>query len=101
MIIWTVLRKIVIDSSIVTPDNTGRRYKSRTFFQEIENIKKKIIFRQKLQEAKDSNQINFLSADLSINFIPSDNFSPESGGRVKSRTAMEEIKRQGTIKLKK
>ena len=33
--------------------------------------------------------------------LPKDNFSPESGGRVKSRTAMEEIRRQGTIKLKK
>ena len=30
---------------------------------------------------------------------PRDNFSPESGGRVKSRTAIEEIRRQGTIKL--
>ena len=32
-------------------------------------------------------------------YLPRDNFSPESGGRVKSRTAMEEISRQGTIKL--
>ena len=32
---------------------------------------------------------------------PSDNFSPESGGSVKSRTAIEEINKQGTIKLKK
>ena len=37
---------------------------------------------------------------LEIN-LPSDNFSPESGGRVKSRTAMEDINKQGTIKLKK
>lgn len=32
---------------------------------------------------------------------PRDNFSPESGGKVKSRTAMEDIRRQGTIRLKK
>ena len=36
-----------------------------------------------------------------INFLPKDNFSPESGGSVKSKTAMEDIRRQGTIKLKK
>ena len=47
MIIWTVLRNIVIDSSIVTPNNTrteGRtdyRYSQHTFSQEIEEIKKK------------------------------------------------------------
>ena len=33
--------------------------------------------------------------------VPSDNFSPESGGRVKSRTAIEEMRRQGTMRLKK
>ena len=33
--------------------------------------------------------------------LPRDSFSPESGGRVKSRTAIEEMRRQGTIKLKK
>ena len=36
-----------------------------------------------------------------IIFPPSDSFSPESGGRVKSRTAMEDISRQGTMRLKK
>ena len=34
-------------------------------------------------------------------FLPSDNFSPESGGRVKSRTAIDEMSKQGTIRLKK
>ena len=32
---------------------------------------------------------------------PSDSFSPESGGRVKPSTAMEAIRRHGTIRLKK
>ena len=32
---------------------------------------------------------------------PSDNFSPESGGSVKPSTAMEAIRRQGTIRLVK
>ena len=34
-------------------------------------------------------------------FSPSDSFSPESGGRVKPRTAMEAMSKQGTIRLKK
>lgn len=33
--------------------------------------------------------------------IPRESFSPESGGRVKPRTAIEAMRRQGTIKLKK
>lgn len=33
--------------------------------------------------------------------LPKDNFSPESGGSVNPSTAMEAIKTQGTIKLKK
>ena len=32
---------------------------------------------------------------------PSESFSPESGGRVKPRTAMEAMSTQGTIRLKK
>ena len=40
---------------------------------------------------------------MTISFVlidwPSDNFSPESGGRVNPRTAMEEMRRQGTIRL--
>ena len=32
---------------------------------------------------------------------PRESFSPESGGRVKPRTAMEAISTQGTIRLKK
>lgn len=32
---------------------------------------------------------------------PSDSFSPESGGSVKPKTAMEAIRTQGTIRLKK
>ena len=110
MIIWTVLRNIVIDSSIVTPNNIrirtrykGTDYSQHKFSQEIEDIKrKKIMFRKKLQETRNSlgfQQNQFAGADLSMNFIPKDNFSPESGGRVKSRTAMEEMRRQGTIKL--
>ena len=31
--------------------------------------------------------------------LPKDNFSPESGGSVKPRTAMEEMSRQGTMRL--
>ena len=33
--------------------------------------------------------------------LPKDNFSPESGGRVKPSTAMEAISMQGPSKLKK
>ena len=33
--------------------------------------------------------------------LPSESFSPESGGRVKPRTAIEAMSMQGTIKLKK
>ena len=33
--------------------------------------------------------------------LPSDSFSPESGGSVKPRTAIDAIRTQGTIKLKK
>ena len=33
--------------------------------------------------------------------IPKESFSPESGGRVKARIAMEEIRMQGIIRLKK
>lgn len=32
---------------------------------------------------------------------PNDNFSPESGGKVKPNTAIDAIRTQGTIKLKK
>ena len=38
---------------------------------------------------------------LLILVLPKDNFSPESGGRVKPRTAMEAMRRQGTIRLQK
>ena len=39
---------------------------------------------------------------LDNNFlIPKLNFSPESGGKVKPRTAIDAISRQGTIKLEK
>lgn len=34
-------------------------------------------------------------------FLPSDSFSPESGGNVKPSTAIEAISTQGTIRLKK
>lgn len=34
-------------------------------------------------------------------YLPSVNFSPESGGSVKPNRAIEEIKTHGTIKLKK
>ena len=33
--------------------------------------------------------------------LPRPSFSPESGGKVKPRMAIEEIRRQGTIRLKK
>jgi hypothetical protein len=36
-----------------------------------------------------------------ITVLPKDNFSPESGGNVNPSTAIEAIKTQGTIKLKK
>jgi hypothetical protein len=36
-----------------------------------------------------------------IMFSPRPSFSPESGGRVKPRMAMEEMRRQGTIRLEK
>ena len=41
--------------------------------------------------------------NIKFNFkiIPRDNFSPESGGSVKPRTAMEAMRRQGTMRLKK
>lgn len=35
------------------------------------------------------------------NHLPKDNFSPESGGRVKPSTAILAISTHGTIKLKK
>ena len=34
-------------------------------------------------------------------YLPNDNFSPESGGSVKPRTAIDAIRTHGTIKLKK
>lgn len=34
-------------------------------------------------------------------YVPKVNFSPESGGNVKPSNAIDEIKTQGTIKLKK
>lgn len=35
------------------------------------------------------------------NLLPSDNFSPESGGKAKPNSAIEAINTHGTIKLKK
>ena len=35
------------------------------------------------------------------NDLPNDNFSPESGGSVKPKTAIDAIRTHGTIKLKK
>jgi hypothetical protein len=35
------------------------------------------------------------------NNLPNDNFSPESGGSVKPKTAIDAIRTHGTIKLKK
>ena len=43
----------------------------------------------------------YFDPDTFSYYLPKDNFSPESGGSVKSRTAMEDISKQGTIKLKK
>ena len=37
----------------------------------------------------------------STNYVQRPSFSPESGGRVKPRTAMAAMRRQGTIRLKK
>jgi hypothetical protein len=34
-------------------------------------------------------------------YSPSDSFSPESGGKVKPKTAIDAIRTQGTIRLKK
>lgn len=34
-------------------------------------------------------------------FLPNVSFSPESGGKVKPSNAIDEIRTQGTIKLKK
>lgn len=34
-------------------------------------------------------------------YVPSDNFSPESGGKAKPNNAIEAINTHGTIKLKK
>lgn len=34
-------------------------------------------------------------------YLPSDNFSPESGGSVKPNRAIDAIRTHGTIKLKK
>ena len=34
-------------------------------------------------------------------YLPNDNFSPESGGSVKPKTAIDAIRTHGTIKLKK
>ena len=34
-------------------------------------------------------------------YLPNDSFSPESGGRVKPNTAIDAMRTQGTIKLKK
>ena len=39
--------------------------------------------------------------DMGGFFSPKESFSPESGGRVKPRTAMEAMSTQGTIRLKK
>ena len=33
--------------------------------------------------------------------LPSESFSPESGGRVKPRTAIDAMRTQGTMRLKK
>ena len=34
-------------------------------------------------------------------YLPSESFSPESGGRVKPRTAIDAMRTQGTMRLKK
>ena len=34
-------------------------------------------------------------------YVPSESFSPESGGKVKPSTAMEAMRTQGTMRLKK
>lgn len=34
-------------------------------------------------------------------YLPSESFSPESGGRVKPRTAMDAMRTHGTMRLKK
>ena len=39
--------------------------------------------------------------EMEKNYSPSDSFSPESGGRVKPKTAIDAIRTQGTIRLKK
>lgn len=43
----------------------------------------------------------FLVLTFCFENLPSDNFSPESGGSVKPSSAIEAISTQGTIKLKK
>ena len=49
---------------------------------------------------KDGNQ-SAASILRNNSFLPSVSFSPESGGRVKPRRAMLEMRTQGTIRLKK
>ena len=39
--------------------------------------------------------------EISKHDLPRDSFSPESGGSVKPRTAMDAMSTQGTIRLKK
>ena len=42
-----------------------------------------------------------LMSAVVISMLPRDNFSPESGGKVKPRTAMLEMRRQGMMRLEK
>ena len=71
----TVLRNIVSDSRIVTPN------KSKVIFRGFNDVAEK--------------------SEKNISFLPKLSFSPESGGKVKPNTAMEAISRQGTMRLEK
>lgn len=78
----TMLRKTVSDSRIVTPGKT-KKPESNCYLS--------------------SHPIHHSSSSLRPGQagLPSESFSPESGGRIKPSNAIEAIRTQGTIKLKK
>lgn len=71
----TMFRNTVSDNRIVTPANTKRN----VVYESIKEI----------------------TLDQKEQILPSESFSPESGGKVKPSKAMEAISTHGTIRLKK
>ena len=94
MMLCTVFRNMVIDSSMVTPVKLKVHYYAMSDFGP--GVLACATGGGGRSEAGHCFHLLFSKR---FSCSPKDSFSPESGGRVKSSTAMDDMSKQGTIRL--